>query len=96
MAERDYQQAMDARLQQIEASQRRAEALQRAARSKSSSAPYQPRRSGRSVARGAHSAPVRQRVRVPSTARTGLIYAEILGKPVSLRSRDRGHFDAGR
>ena len=96
VAERDYQQAIDARLQQIEASQRRAEALQRAARSKSSSAPYQPRRSGRSAARGAHSAPVRQRVRVPSTARTGLIYAEILGKPVSLRSRDSGRFDAGR
>ncbi len=84
-----YEQQMQARLQEIEATKRRAEALKRKA-SKSTKA-YEGQTSRKRSARGGLlSGSVRSVLRDPGAARTAFVYGEVLGKPVGLRSSGSG------
>ena len=92
-----YEQQMQVRLQQIEASKRSAEALRRQAGMKPAAKPT-PRGAGvaeraRRTSGGLLSGPVRKVLRDPVAARVGFIYGEVLGKPVSLRKSGSGVAD---
>ena len=79
-----YEEQMQARLEQIEATKRRAEALRRqAARSttKAKGQVEQARATRGSFPVGS----VRSVLRDPAAARTAFVYGEVLGKPVGLR-----------
>jgi hypothetical protein len=85
-----YEQQMQERLQQIEATKRRAEALKRQAGGALSPASETTERR-QSTRRGAlRSGPVRSVLRDPAAARTAIIYSEVLGKPVSMRATGSG------
>jgi hypothetical protein len=79
-----YEEQMQARLEQIETTKRRAEALRRQARRPSAAAKHQieqtPSPRG-SLPLGS----VRSVLRDPAAARTAFVYGEVLGKPVGLR-----------
>ncbi len=88
-----YEQEMQARLQQIEATKRRAEALRQQSGATPSAAAIPRgvvRDSGRSTRRGLLSGPVREVLKNPAAARTAFIYGEVLGQPVSLRKSGSG------
>ena len=84
-----YEQQMQERLQQIEATKRRAEALKRQAGTSNQASETTGRR--QSTRRGARrSGPVRSVLRDPAAARSAIIYSEVLGKPVSMRTSGSG------
>ena len=84
-----YEQQMQERLPQIEATKRRAEALKRqAGGSTQSSATTKRRQSTRRG--GLRSGSVRSVLRDPDAARTAIIYSEVLGKPVGVRESGSG------
>jgi len=93
-----YEQQMQQRLEQIEASKRRAEVLRQQAGMKPAAATPTTRsavaeRRARRTNGGLLSGPVRKVLRDPAAARVGFIYGEVLGKPVSLRKSGSGVAD---
>lgn len=76
-----YEQHLQTRLQEIEATKRQAEQLRRQIRgSAAAAAKAQPH-----THRGLLPGSVRSTIRNPAAARRALVYGEVLGKPVSLR-----------
>lgn len=84
-----YEQQMQARLQEIEVTKRRAEALRRKA-GKSATVSEDHRSRKRSTRGGLLSGSVRSVLRDPGAARTAFVYGEVLGKPVALRQSGSG------
>lgn len=84
-----YEAQMQARLQQIEATKRRAEALKQKASRTATAAKGQSERR-RSARGGLLSGSVRSVLRDPGAARTAFVYGEVLGKPVGLRPSGSG------
>jgi len=84
-----YEQQMQARLQQIEVTKRRAEALKRQAAASSQSSETAERRQS-TVRGGLRSGSVRSVLRNPDAARTAFVYGEVLGKPVGMRESGSG------
>lgn len=84
-----YEQQMQARLRQIEATKRRAETLKREAGT-SVTAGEAPRSRKRSTSGGLLTGSVRSVLRNPGAARTAFVYGEVLGKPVALRPSGSG------
>ncbi len=80
-----YESEMQARLQQIEATKRRAEQL----RKQADVAPHRPAKTSQLTTRNSQfSRPsVRSSLRDPAAARAALIYAEVLGQPISQRKK---------
>ena len=79
-----YEAQMQVRLQQIEATKRRAEVLKRQA-SRPVKASKNQGKQKRSTRGGLLSGSVRSVLRDPGAARTAFVYGEVLGKPVGLR-----------
>ncbi len=79
-----YEAQMQVRLQQIEATKRRAEVLKRQA-SRPVKASKNQGKQKRSTRGGLLSGSVRSVLRDPEAARTAFVYGEVLGKPVGLR-----------
>ena len=84
-----YEEQMQARLEQIEATKRRAEALRRQARRSTTLAKHQVEQV-RSTRGNFPAGSVRSVLRDPVAARTAFVYGEVLGKPVGLRSSGSG------
>ena len=84
-----YAQQMDERLQAIEATKRRAEALKHQAGLRASSSGAS-RVAKRRVRGGVLSGSVRSTLCDPAAARSAFIYGEVLGKPVSVRTSGSG------
>jgi len=84
-----YAQQMDERLQAIEATKRRAEALKHQAGLRASSSGAS-RVAKRRVRGGVLSGSVRSTLCDPTAARAAFIYGEVLGKPVSVRTSGSG------
>lgn len=84
-----YEEQMQARLEQIEATKRRAEALRRQARRPTTLAKHQVEQV-RSTRGNFPAGSVRSVLRDPVAARTAFVYGEVLGKPVGLRSSGSG------
>lgn len=85
-----YAQQMDERLQAIEATKRRAEALKHQAGTLSASSSGASRVAKRRVRGGVLSGSVRSTLCDPAAARAAFIYGEVLGKPVSARASGSG------
>ncbi|MBT4758081.1 MAG: hypothetical protein HOO08_06775 [Opitutae bacterium] len=79
-----YEEQMQARLQQIEATKRRAEALRRQAGRSTTVAKDQVEQA-RSSCGSFPAGSVRSVLRDPIAARTAFVYGEVLGKPIGLR-----------
>ena len=79
-----YEEQMQARLEQIEATKRRAEALRRQA-ARSTTAAKSPNEQARATRGSLPLGSVRSVLRDPAAARTAFVYGEVLGKPVGLR-----------
>lgn len=85
-----YAQQMDERLQAIEATKRRAEALKYQADTLRASSSGASRVAKRRVRGGVLSGSVRSTLCDPAAARAAFIYGEVLGKPVSARASGSG------
>jgi len=79
-----YEEQMQARLEQIEATKRRAEVLRRQA-GRPTTAAKTPNGQSRSTRGSLPAGSVRSVLRDPAAARTAFVYGEVLGKPVGLR-----------
>jgi len=79
-----YEEQMQARLEQIEATKRRAKALRRQARRSPTAAKHQIEQTP-SPRASLPLGSVRSVLRDPAAARTAFVYGEVLGKPVGLR-----------
>ena len=84
-----YEEQMQARLEQIEATKRRAEALRRQA-SRSTTAAKSQDEQTRSNYASFPAGSVRSVLRNPAAARTAFVYGEVFGKPVGLRASGSG------
>lgn len=84
-----YEEQMQARLEQIEATKRRAEALRRQA-SRSTTAAKSQDEQTRSNYASFPAGSVRSVLRNPAAARTAFVYGEVFGKPVGLRPSGSG------
>ncbi|MDG1242324.1 MAG: hypothetical protein P8R37_04080 [Opitutae bacterium] len=84
-----YEEQMQARLEQIEATKRRAQALRRQAGQSTAVTKHQVERA-RSTRGSFPAGSVRSVLRDPVAARTAFVYGEVLGKPVGLRSSGSG------
>lgn len=85
-----YEQQMQERLQEIEATKRRAEALKRQTGTSAISTSKERRSRQRPARGGLLSGSVRSVLRDPDAARTAFVYGEVLGKPVGMRESGSG------
>lgn len=89
-----YDKEMQQRLQQIEATKRRAKALKQQIGRRFDPGLQKSDHSKKSVPTGLHSGSVRSTLRNPRTARKAFIYSEILGKPLSLKQSGNSFADS--